>query len=201
MMIGGSVSLADLVSRNLMTALINDLVIVPVESWTRETAFAFVQQLGRDLSFLMDDAHINLLLDLLKDSVPFHVQFFFRELSRSVNNKAHDLTEEKVRECFESNLTGKRGQPHLEHYLNRLKLALDTEHFEVATAILDTASRQGGASMKDVVSVAGFGSEIGRSVLKELISDGYIDRHDERIEFRSELLRIWWRKNQIGGAS
>ena len=38
-----------------------------------------------------------------------------------------------------------------------------------------------------------------RSVLRELEADGYLDRQGEVLQFRSNLLREWWRRHQAPG--
>lgn len=34
--------------------------------------------------------------------------------------------------------------------------------------------------------------------MDELEFDGYLDRRDGRVSFRSNLLRTWWRKRRLG---
>ena len=39
------------------------------------------------------------------------------------------------------------------------------------------------------------------SVIRDLEADGYLDRDENRLEFRSNLLREWWRKRYGRGAT
>ena len=200
-LVGGSIGLDGVLRREGLSALINDLVPFRVDSWDRKTAVEFLVRLGRDRHFRLREEHIGLMLDLLKDPVPYHVQLFFHELYVTVNGNVMDITTAHVQECFEDRLTGPGGTPHLDHYAGRLEVALDAASYRVAEAVLRLACSREGAAMKDVEAVAGARGGICQTVLNELEFDGYIVRSGARIEFRSELLRSWWRKNRLGGVS
>ena len=200
-LVGGSIGLDGLLRRQGLSALINDLVPFRVDSWDRETAVEFLDRLGRDRQFRLTDDHIGLMLDLLKDPVPYHVQLFFHELYVTVNGNVSDITTEHVRRCFADRLTGPGGTPHLDHYATRLEVALDAASYEAAEAVLGLACGAEGAAMEDIEALAGGQAGAFRAVLNELEFDGYIVRSGARIVFRSNLLRMWWRKNRVGGVS
>ena len=200
-MVGGSIGLDGVLRREGLSALINDLVPFRVDSWDRETAVEFLLRLGRDRHFRLTDDQIGLMLDLLKDPVPYHVQLFFQELVVAVKGNVLDITMAHVKECFADRLTGPGGTPHLDHYGARLEVAMDVASYEVAEAVLRLACSPEGAAMEDVEALAGGPGGIFRMVLNELEFDGYVVRSGARIEFRSELLRTWWRKNRVGGVS
>jgi hypothetical protein len=201
-LVGGSVGLDGVLRREGLSSLINDLVPFRIDSWERETAVDFVKRLGRDRQFRLKDDHIELMLDLLMDPVPYHVQLFFRELVRAVKGNVLDLTVNHVNECFVDRLTGPGGTPHLDHYGTRLEVALDAVRYEVADAVLNRAcSSPDGASVCEIEAAAGSSAEMLPTVLNELEFDGYIVRSGRRIGFRSGLLRTWWRKNRVGSIS
>ena len=200
-LVGGSIGLDGVLRREGLSALINDLVPFRVDSWDRATAVEFLVRLGRDRHFRLTDDHIGLMLDLLKDPVPYHVQLFFHELFVAVNGNALEITVAHVKECFEDRLTGPGGTPHLDHYAGRLEVGLDAASYEVAETVLRLACGREGASMEDIEASAGASGGVLRTVLNELEFDGYIVRSGARIAFRSDLLRTWWRKNRVGGVS
>ena len=200
MLVGGSIGLDGLLRRERLSALINDLVPFRLESWDRETAAAFIRKLGRDRNFRLTDTRISTMLDLLNDPVPYHVQLFFRELSSAANGSAQDVTRDQVCACFADRLTGPGGSPYLDHYAARLEVMLDREGYEAAMAMLGLACEPTGTTTADLRVLAGERELLYRSVLNDLESDGYIVRNGERIQFRSNLLRAWWRKLCPGGA-
>ena len=200
MLLGGSVGLDGVLRRHGLSATINDLVPFRVDAWNRQTAVEFLQQLSQDLQFRIPENQVDVMLNLLKEPVPYHVQLFFKELFDSVGGQASAITTERVEECFETRLTGPGG-PYLNHYVERLKLSLDADSFQAAEVILNRASNREGVSIKDIEAIAKEKSGLYRSVLDELEHDGYINRIGDRIEFRSALLRTWWQKNSNGAVS
>lgn len=201
LLLGGSIGLDSLLRRYNLSAMINDLASFQVSSWDRETAVAFLQWLAQDNHFPLDDDHIALILDLLNDPVPYHVQLYFHELLEALEGNAAALTTNRVKECFDTRLVGPGGTPHLDHYLNRLELSLDVDSYKAAKNILHSASRRRVLAIKNIETVAGQQFGLYQTVLIELERDGYIRRNGKTIEIRSNLLRAWLRKNLAGESS
>ena len=73
-----------------------------------------------------------------------------------------------------------------------------------ALAVLSRLSRL--ASPTELLSVEELQQPIAeregvfRSALRTLEADGYIRREGDRVSFRSNLLRRWWRKHHAGAA-
>ena len=197
-LVGGSIGLDGILRRERLSALINDLVAFRLKSWDRSTATGFLDQLARDHHFLIGDQRIGRLLDLLGDPVPYHVQLFFHELYSEVAGDASALTNEHIGHCFANRLTGPGGTAHLDHYGTRLETALDVESYAAAQDVLALACSGKGAAMTDIVAMAEGREEVFRGVLNKLEFDGYVHRRDERLVFRSNLLRTWWRKHRVG---
>ena len=200
-LVGGSIGLDGVLRRQGLSALINDLVPFRLESWDRRTAVEFLHQLGRNHNFRLSDDRIGVMLDLLQDPVPYHVQLFFHELFAKINGSAPEVTVDDVQSCFDDRLTGPGGTPHLDHYAARLEVAMDAASYDVAEEILRLASSPSGAATIDVEAMTNARGVALRSILNDLEFDGYVVRRGDRIAFRSNLLRTWWRKNRGGGAS
>ena len=58
--------------------------------------------------------------------------------------------------------------------------------------------RMDGCSLADVQDLRDSCEKTFSTVLRELEADGYLDRNGNRIRFRSNLLRTWWRKQRAG---
>ena len=112
------------------------------------------------------------------------------------------MSREVIDQCFNDRLAGPSGIAHLDHYATRLEIALDAHEHDVAINILGSACRRNSGA-----SLAEFEESIRRdeptfwSVLRDLEADGYLTRDEDRLEFRSNLLREWWRKRYGRGAT
>lgn len=195
-LVGGSIGLEGVLRRVGLTASINDLVPFRVDSWQRSIAVEFLEVLGRDIDFPLDDHSIGRILDLLVDPVPYHVQLFVSALRDVCRGDASLVSSETIDRCFEEQLAGESGTAHLDHYEKRLEFALDEREREIAHSILSLA-----CSTREGVRL----SDLGRRnrgvvppfqpVLRDLKADGYLKEEDSRVVFRSNLLRVWWRKH------
>ena len=59
--------------------------------------------------------------------------------------------------------------------------------------------RKDGVSFPDLEDLRRQGNETFQSVLSDLEADGYVRREDGHLIFRSNLLRVWWRKHHGRG--
>ena len=194
-LIGGSIGLEGVLRRVRLSGLINDLVPFHVESWSRSTAAEFLKSLGQSYEFTLDDASVTRLLDLLRDPVPYHVQLFFWSLRDVCRGDAARVSPEAVGRCFAERLTGARGTAHLDQYAERLEIALDENEHAVAVGILRIACRRArGAPLAELEDLRRSDERTFASVLRDLEADGYLRQEDDRLAFRSNLLREWWRK-------
>ena len=201
-LVGGSIGLEGVLRRVGLSGLINDLTPFRVDSWNRSTATAFLHALGENRGFRLNNLSIVRILELLRDPVPYHIQLFFSALRDDCKGDATCMSREVIDQCFNDRLAGPSGIAHLDHYATRLEIALDAHEHDVAINILGSACRRNSGA-----SLAEFEESIRRdeptfwSVLRDLEADGYLTRDEDRLEFRSNLLREWWRKRYGRGAT
>lgn len=197
-LIGGSIGLEGIVRRVGLSGSINDLVPFRLNSWDRPTAEEFLKVLASSFDFALDDGPIDRILDLLDDPVPYHVQLFFSALREESRVDPSRVSTELIDRCFEERLTGPSGTAHLEHYEKRLEIALDERECRMAYDILGLACRRkDGVAFADLEDLRREESETFLSVLRELEADGYASRKGNRLTFRSNLLRAWWRRHRV----
>ena len=97
-------------------------------------------------------------------------------------------------------LAGPSGTVHLDHYATRLETALDERGYELAREILSHACRRrDGATIRELTELVESDERTFRAVLHDLEADGYLTREDNRLTFRSNLLREWWRRHHGRG--
>ena len=197
-LVGGSIGLEGILRRAGLSASINDLF--RVDPWDRPTAVQFLRELGRDIDFRLGDQAITRILDLLMDPVPYHVQLFVSALRDACKGDASLVSPETIDRCFDQQLAGESGTAHLDHYERRLELALDEQECAIAHSILGLACRSRDGVRVSYLGRLSRGSEpTFQSVLRDLKADGYVMEDDGRLVFRSNLLRVWWRKHHGRG--
>ena len=195
-LIGGSIGLEGILRRAGLSGSINDLAPFHVESWGRATAVEFLNRLGSDCDFRLDGESITHMLELLQDPVPYHVQLFFSALRDASDGNPSGVSRKLIERCFEERLAGARGTAHLDHYADRLEIAFDEREHDMARDILSRACRRaGGVRLAALGDLLRLSDRAVRSVLRDLEADGYVRNTGSRIEFRSNLLRVWWRKH------
>ena len=194
-LVGGSIGLEGVLRRAGLSGLINDLTPFRLDSWDLSTATAFLNALGDDRGFRLDDISVVRILELLQDPVPYHIQLFFSALRDGCKGDAAGISQEVIDQCFNDRLAGPSGIAHLDHYATRLEIALDAHEHDVAISILGNACRRNsGTSLAELEELRRNGEPTFWSVLRDLEADGYLVRDEDRLEFRSNLLREWWRK-------
>ena len=199
-LVGGSIGLEGILRRAGLSASINDLVPFRVDPWDRSTAAQFLRELGRDIDFRLGDQSITRILDLLVDPVPYHVQLFVSALRNACKGDASVASPETIDRCFDQQLAGESGTAHLDHYEKRLELALDEQECAMAHSILGLACRsRDGVRVSYLGRLSGGSEPTFQSVLRDLKADGYVMEGDGRLVFRSNLLRVWWRKHHGRG--
>ena len=201
-LVGGSIGLEGVLRRANLSGLVNDLAPFHVESWSQETADSFLEKVGRDNDFPLDGKSRAVMLDMLRDPVPYHVQIFFSALRDACEGDPSRVSPGAIRRCFDRRLIGPGGTAHLDHFAERLEFVFDGPERAAARGVLERACRRpGGASLAEIEDVQRADEAAFRSARRELIASGYIDREAGRVKFRSNLLRAWWRKHHAGAAA
>lgn len=201
-LVGGSIGLEGVVRRAGLSSIINDFVPFHLDSWHRSTARQFLDEIGRNSGFPLGESTVEQILDLLNDPVPYHLQLFFQVLRLECRDDPAALKPQLVESCFEQRLAGASGTAHLDHYATRLEIALNERKRDAALAILSRlASLKESVPVKELQQLTPGGQDACRSALRVLETDGYIRRDSDRVSFRSNLLRQWWRKHHAGDAS
>ena len=201
-LVGGSIGLEGVLRRANLSGLVNDLAPFHVESWSRETADSFLVELERGNGFLLDGKSRAVMLDMLRDPVPYHVQIFFSALRDACEGDPSRVSPGAIRRCFDRRLIGPGGTAHLDHFAERLEFVFDDPERAAARGVLERACRRpGGAALADIEDVRRADESAFRSALRELEAGGYIDWEAGRVKFRSNLLRAWWLKHHAGMAA
>ena len=195
-LVGGSVGLEGVLRRASLSGLVNDIAPFHLESWSRPIATDFLKELGRSYEFCLGEDTVARILELLEDPIPYHVQLFFSALRDVCQGNPSAVSKEQIERCFAERLAGASGTAHLDHYAERLEIALDAHEHETARNILGRACRHpDGVNLADFKDLEQRDARSFRSVLRDLEADGYVRQEGDRLKFRSNLLREWWRRH------
>lgn len=200
MVLGGSIGLEGVLRRASLSASINDLSPFRVASWDRQTAASFLELVGQSNGLPLAAQWIDRMLDLLRDPVPYHVQLFFAALRDTCGEHQGTPSACVVDQCFDQRLTGAAGTPHLDHYAARLEFAFGPPELGLARTVLAIACQQEDGATRAKIATASEPASVLGEVLQTLEADGYLVRKGDRVAFRSNLLRVWWRKHRAAAS-
>lgn len=200
MLLGGSIGLEGVLRRAGLSASINDLSPFRVASWDRQTAASFLGLVGQSNGLPLAAQWIDRMLDMLHDPVPYHVQLFFAALRDTCGEHQATPSACVVDQCFDERLTGAAGTPHLDHYAARLEFAFGPPESDLARAVLAIACQREDGATQAELAVASEHASVLAEVLQTLEADGYLVRSGDRVAFRSNLLRVWWRKHRAAAS-
>ena len=201
LMLGGSIGLEGVLRRAGLSGLINDFTPFRLESWDRVTATDFLREVGRDSGFPLDQDSIIQILERLRDPVPYHVQLFFGSLRDACQGESGRMSPDVLEQCFVERLAGATGTAHLDHYATRLEIAFDPAEHAIARNVLSLACNRGGVELTHLQDLSQRNETAFQSVLRDLQSDGYLNREGDRLVFQSNLLREWWGKHHASGVA
>lgn len=197
--IGGSIGLQNVLRRHNIPAPINDLTLFRVDPWSNETARAFLQELGEANGFPINEEAIDKMLLLLGEAVPYHVQLLFQEVSILCGNDGSLLENKVIERAFTQRLASPSGGPHLDHYAERLERVLTPDDVLIARDILDQACRSEQGVERTAISSAVSGYDtVAPKIIQLLEDDGYLIANAETLRFRSNLVREYWNRVQLG---
>ena len=147
-------------------------------------------------SALEDEDTVARILELLEDPIPYHVQIFFSALRDVCQATLMPFQRNRSNGALPNGLRVPVEPPHLDHYAERLEITFDVHEHETARNILGRACRHlDGVNLADFRDLEQRDERSFRSVLRDLEADGYVRQEGDRLKFRSNLLREWWRRH------
>lgn len=201
LILSGSVGLEPVLRQAGLSAHANIYSPLELHPWSHDTSSRCLAALARTYDLdLAEDVRVE-ICRRLRCCVPHHVQQFFDYLHQHLRrNGRTTATTNDVRQVYERDLLGVRGQAALEHYEGRLRMVLGVEGYTTALALLTEAAVNEGlltdravrsylkaleSSDEDAVAI--------EDVLYSLEHDGYLQRQTDSYAFVSGLLQDWWR--------
>ena len=197
----GSNSLNLTVSQLDSTALINDLVSVPVDPLTSEQASDFVKKILSTYEYKITSERLTYLVDLVEWNIPFYFQLLIQEIIAQVGPE-DELNQQVIDSAF-SKVVEQRNDHYFEHYVKRLKRIFSIEQANFAHLFLNALAVNESLSRADALNISHgkLNESDSRRVLESLIYDGYIRvvsrTGQPEYKFNSPILKLWWQNHEI----
>ncbi len=201
-LLAGSIGLDTVAARLRFGDTINDLYLVRLGPFERDTARLFLSRLSAAYAFPIPGAALEHILDRVGWLIPYYLQLVFRELRASCGDGAPDVA--AVDRVFEDVLSASK-KGYFDYWRQRLKEELGRAEAGHALLLLNAA-----AADPDGVSRSTLGQVLAqriqerdarddrlRYLLDVLENDGYLVEHEKRYRFRSPLLREFWLRRVV----
>lgn len=204
--IGSSINLEDTLDSHSLIDTINDLLKVKIEPFDVETAKLFVKEILKTNKVNADNTHIDTIIDLIGSPIPSVLALFLNSIITTVKRTGEKITDDLIASIFESDLIS--GSSHIfRHYRSRIYQYYEDDETISTITILNQLSIAEEAISQDILyntflkstgrnSITESGEKFRRLMVK-LENDFYISCVDNRYEFKSRALKIWW-KNDYG---
>jgi hypothetical protein len=190
----GSIGLDTIAARLNISDSINDLGIVAVGPFSKETADRFLKALADSYKLELSPEVRAHVLGRIGWLAPFYLQLAFK-----LRLEPAPLTTDSAEHAINS-LLEPQYQVHFDYWRQRLERELDHADASHATELLNAAARD-----PQGVTLATLSQTLARAVLDArqrqdrlrylldvLASDGYFVQHEGRYRFRFPLLREYW---------
>ena len=200
MILSGSVSLEPILQQAGLSAHANIFPAFDLRPWDEETAMACLGALAKTYRLDLPTMVRKEMCRRLRCHIPHHVQRFFDVLHEHLRRAGRTVASvDDVRQVYDNEMLGVRGQVDMEHYEQRLRMVLGGEAYRVALELLREAAVAAGrlsaaaiARQRDLQAAEANPVQI-EVVLHVLEHDGYLARQGDGYHYTSGLLQDWWR--------
>jgi hypothetical protein len=194
----GSIGLDSVARRLRLSGTIHDLMPVELGEFAPDKARAYLALRAEFHGLKLLAATIDSILAAVEWPIPFYLNLVFEEVRAVVGEGRGTPSPEMVEQAIGRLL--KNGRTHFDHWDERLQKLFEPGFATNCEIVLTMASA--GAHGVQVSSLelrlspnlpdATERARLLRNLLDFLISDGYLIRHNDRVRFRSALLRRYW---------
>ncbi len=202
LILSGSVGLEPILRQAALSAHANIYQPLELHPWSHDTSSQCLAALAQTYDLVLPDETRAEICRQLRCCVPHHVQQFFDYLHQHLRRMDRNTaTAEDIRQVYERDFLGVRGQVDLEHYEGRLRMVLGVDGYTTALALLTEAAVNDGRLTdkairlyRDAIASSGTDNTVPiEVVLYSLEHDGYLEVRPDGYRFVSRLLEDWWR--------
>jgi hypothetical protein len=202
-LLAGSIGLDTVTRRMGLGDTINDLYLYSdFGAFTRDTAFALLGELAKSYSMTLADDVKGHICGRMGWLIPFHLQMCFADLSARCPRGTPTLADV---DAVYDNLLSPAKKTYFDFWRQRLQEELGQPDDGRAIRILNAIAKDDEGATRQTLSGV-LSADLADAVAREqqllyltdtLVSDGYVVMLGERYQFRSALLRDYWRRNVV----
>jgi len=183
-----------------LSGTIHDLQLLELGAFSQEKAQEYLIGRGNFYNWNLTQETLDAVLFAVEWPIPFHLNLVFEELRAAVVEGHAEPSPELVEAAVQRLM--KHGRTHFDHWDERLAKMLDSRFPPYCEMILSLACNESGGVQVETlelrlsreVSNNQERAEVLRQLLDLLVSDGYLVRLQDKVRFRSALLRRYWRE-------
>lgn len=203
-LLAGSIGLDTVTARLRMGDTVNDLYVVHLGPFDRETARQFLIKLSETYELELSETALEHLLDRVGWLIPYHLQLLFKELQSSRKLFGTVPSQETVDEIFDGLLSPSK-RAYFDYWRQRLEEELGQQDAGLALLLLSASANDPNGvtrstlsqTLSDQFAEPKKREEKLRYLLDVLESDGYLVAVSQRYRFRSPLLREFWLRRVV----
>jgi hypothetical protein len=201
--IGGSINLVATLDRMGLVDTINDLQLVRLRPFTRETAQQFIEAVFSERESTLTPAVRDAILDLVGEPIPYILTVLLTAIFDRAGPKPAPIDAGIVRAAFEEDVLGGATSAVFQHYRTRIDRFYIGGEATAAKAILRLLSRAEQPVSRNTLytvylqAAGGAHSESAEDdfsrLMGKLDNDFYIQSSNSSYAFFSRVLQLWWR--------
>lgn len=199
--VGGSVSIDNIVDSIGESKLINDFKRVKISGFNKTVALSVIQRTFEEENWDYRPAYGEYILECIGEPyIPYFLAIFLSAI-KDETTQGEEISSDLLRTIYETTILGSEGKHHFIHYKQRLNTVTDYPGIQrkVAKNLLDQLSQVDVYPRSLAYEI--YRNESGTddhdefcSLLADLAHDYYIvETPDGDLKFHSKLLKDWWR--------
>lgn len=198
--VGGSVSIDNVVRGTGGVTVINDFRRVKIGGFQKEIALEAISKVFRDEGWYYENSIGEKILESIGEAyIPYFIAVMLSALKEEKILNGGEINESLIEKVYNHRILGSEGKHYFEHYSHRLRLFYPEMDEKTARAILKKVA---GGDYYPVDLAFGIFKEITGSddydkfmdLIADLSNDFYIEHDaDKGLKFYSKMLRDWWR--------
>ncbi len=204
-LLGSSIHLIPTLDQFGLADSVNDLCQVRIAPFDRVTAEKYIRAVFQNWGWPADEEIVGAILNEVGAPIPFFLAVMLTELQNRRRISGVPPTKETVESVFQEELLGGSIAATLRQYKSRIANYYRDSEGRAAHAILKALSRsESGLSGQSLYQLflkhsgksPGHDSEEDFTALMfKLDNDFYISRQDEKYDFFSRVLKLWWKSH------
>lgn len=198
--VGGSVSIDNVVRGTGGVTVINDFKRVKISGFKKEIALEAISKVFKDEGWNYEDSIGEKILDSIGEAyIPYFIAVMLSALKEETILNGGEINENLIEKVYNLRILGSEGKHYFEHYSHRLRLFYPKMEEKAARAILRKVS---GDDYYPVDVAFGIFKEMTEiddydrfmDLIADLSNDFYIEYDkDKGLKFYSKMLKDWWR--------